>query len=124
MRRSASEILRNLEMRVARLEKSAQRDFVHKTIFLSGKKLYFAFVTADDTIKDVSWKTWSKSKLPDLSSDNYKKALQTALVRKANKEIQFNVLIDLNKHRGDFFKTMNWLDKHGIKVTSRGFTVY
>jgi len=124
MRRSASEVLRNLEMRVARLERQAASDFEYKTIMTGGSKMYFSFVNEQGGVKNVSYKEWLKSNLPDQSSASSQDTLKTALLTVARGKIQFNKLIEVNSLRGDFFKTMDWLDKNGVKVPSRGIKVY
>lgn len=124
MKRTATEVIRHLEMRVARLERQANSGFEYKTITNEGRKLLFSFLTEDGDIKNVSWKAWSESNLPDRTPDQFRKDMQTTLIQKAQKNIQFNVLIDLNKHRGNFVDTLNWLHDHGIRVSARGIKVY
>ena len=127
MRRSASEIIRNLEMRIARLERQAHPDD-YKTITKYGNKMYFATVTGRGSfVKYVSYEEWSKSNLPDQSSPRRRNTLKRVLLYVARKRNLFDRLSEVipNPHYADadFFKIMDWLDKNGIKVTARGIQV-
>ena len=118
-------------MRVARLERQASA-FEYKTIAsTSGRKvnlsrgetLFFAFVGFDGSIKPVSWKEWSKSRLPDQSVEVRKEGIKKALISKANQSMGFAELMEVNDYRGDFTAVMNWLASKGISATARGVKV-
>ena len=127
MRRSASEIINDLEKRVARLERQAHPDD-YKTITKSRNKMYFALVTARGRfVRYVSYKEWSKSNLPDQSSPRKRNIIKRGLLYVAKKRNQFERLIEVfpnaQSKDADFFKIMDWLDTNGIKMTERGIKI-
>jgi hypothetical protein len=128
MRRTATEIIRALEIRVARLEIQAS-NFEYKTIVTQqgrkinlsrGSSLFLAFVDSEGNLKPVSWKVWSKSNLPDRSSEYTRDEMRKSLLSKAKSKMNFGELMEVNNFRGDFMGLMDWMSSKGITVSARG----
>jgi len=114
---------------IQKLNKKICKEGEYKTIAtMEGRKvnlsrsstLFFAFVDSEGVMKPVSWKLWSKSSLPDHSSDYTRSEMKKSLLGKARKKMNFGQLIEVNRYRDDFMAIMNWMDSKGISVSSRG----
>jgi hypothetical protein len=114
---------------IQKLNKKICEEGEYKTIAtMEGRKvnlsrsstLFFAFVDSEGVMKPVSWKLWSKSSLPDRSSDYTRSEMKKSLLGKARKKMSFGQLIEVNRYRDDFMAIMNWMDSKGISVSSRG----
>ncbi len=114
--------------RLIREELQRLNENTFKSIGYEGKNAYF-ILTDDDTdvVKTIDAKTWIGSSLKDKSSDNLKKEIIGAILKK---ERQTNKVIDYNKWVKDtnpsFEKKLEYLIKNGFvkNITRRGIKIY
>ena len=105
-------------------------DGPYKSIFIQeGRKIHFermakmelGEVDSEDFIKNLTWKQWKTSKLPDNASDYIKKEFVSKLISQVR---NFGTKIDFNRAVKNgmvsFDAQVDWLLNNGAKYTKTG----